>query len=75
MHFFKVKKIWKSETASCFACLRRKNDLQNEKKKIQNDQNNTSINSHIRGVKWCQVSMIYRDRNFGSSLIQSGALN
>lgn len=45
------------------------------KKKIQNDQNNTSINSRIRGVKWCQVSMIYRDRNFGSSLIQSGALN
>lgn len=61
---------------SCFACLRRKNDLQNEKKKkIQNDQNNTSINSHIRGVKWCQVSKIYRDRNFGSSLIQSGASN
>lgn len=69
-----MKKIWKSETASCFACLRRKNDLQ-KKKKNQNDQNNTSINSHIRGVKWCQVSMIYRDRNFGSSLIQSGASN
>lgn len=33
--FFKVKKIWKSETASCFACLRRKNDLQNEKKKFR----------------------------------------
>lgn len=46
-----------------------------KKKKIQNDQNNTSINSHIRGVKWCQVSKIYRDRNFGSSLIQSGASN
>lgn len=30
-----MKKIWKSETASCFACLRRKNDLQNEKKKFR----------------------------------------
>lgn len=74
--FFKVYKVGnQKQLVALHVYVGKMTFKTKKKKKNSEDQNNTSINSHIRGVKWCQVSKIYRDRNFGSSLIQSGASN